>query len=179
MDLSEISENPHRHPWEMSRADFLMAVIDRHVDLTKNSELLDVGAGDLFFSERIHGATHVKIDAVDQAFDEEGPRGEAIQKIKYLSQVLHKKYHAVCALDVLEHVENDQEFFDLILGMMKPGATFMITVPAFQILFSDHHHLTRSLGLILGTDALVCRFLAKLGIKIPGLSLCMVLKRKS
>ncbi len=249
MDLSEISANPYRHPWEMSRADFLMSVIDEHVNLGHRSELLDVGAGDLFFSERIHGATSVKIDAVDQAFDEEGSRNEAIQKIKHLSQVLHKKYDAICALDVLEHVENDQEFFDLILGMMKPGATFMITVPAYQILFSNHdrnlrhfrryrltqlkklvrshqdfevregfyffhsllyvrilqkilqffgskqdaeqiqsinewrfaerHPLTRSLGIVLGTDAFLCRLLSKVGIRIPGLSLCMVLKRKS
>ena len=249
MDLSEISANPYRHPWEMSRADFLMAVIKKHVVLNAHSELLDVGAGDLFFSERIHGATSVKIDAVDSAFDEEGTRNQAIQKIKHLSTVLHKRYDAICALDVLEHVSNDQEFFDLILGMMKPGATFIMTVPAFNSLFSSHdrslrhfrrynlsrlkeltrdeneypikeafyffntllyirivqkitqlifgekkelesfqsinewkfsvdHPFTRLIEFILKTDALICRTAARLGIRIPGLSLCLVLERR-
>jgi len=258
MDLSEVTSNANRHPWEMSRADFLLSVIERHAHLGAHAQLLDVGAGDLFFSEKIHGETGVRIDAVDSAFDEEGPRNEAILKIKHLSSVLHKKYDAVCALDVLEHVENDREFLNLLLDMLKPGASVLITVPAFQFLFSEHdnhlrhfrryrtsqikrlindsgsfvmkerfyffhtlfyfrlfeklrqkfsaketitqskkpintpqkfksinqwgfaehHPITRSLGGVLGLDALFCRWLAKLGIRIPGLSLCVVIRRK-
>ena len=233
----------------MSRADFLMSVIDRHAYLGSKSELLDVGAGDLFFSEKIHGMTGVRIDAVDSAFDEEGPRNAAIQKIKYLDQVLHKRYDAICALDVLEHVENDHEFLNLLLVLLKPKSSLMITVPAFQFLFSqhdhnlrhfrryrlsqveslidspekyeiresfyffhalffarifektlqlfsskeklatkefksinhwhftEHHALTRSLGGFLGMDAFLCRLLGKMHIKIPGLSLCMVIRK--
>ena len=254
MDLSEISTNPNRHPWEMSRADFLLSVLDRHLKLSPHCELLDVGAGDLFFSEKVHGATEVRIDAVDSAFDEEGPRNQAIQKIKHLHSVLHKRYDAICALDVLEHVENDREFLNLLLGMLKPGATLLLAVPAFNYLFSnhdrnlrhfrryrlgsvtrlidpalgsfevcegfyffhslffirliqkivekmarffglakrpdpesfksinqwkyaEHHPVTRSLGVILGLDAFLCQWMARFGIKLPGLSLCIVIRK--
>ena len=247
MDLSEISTNPHHHPWEMSRADFVLSVLENHVRLGKNSELLDIGAGDLFFSEKLHGSTSVKIDAVDNAFDEDESRKEGIKKIKYLDRVLHKKYDAICALDVLEHVEDDREFLNVLLHMLKPGATLTLTVPAFNFLFSrhdtnlrhfrrysfgmlknlieneshfkiaenfyffhslfivrlfekayekmmptpragkkfksinqwqfaEHHPVTKSLGRVLGTDAFLCRLLAKMKVKVPGLSLCVVIK---
>ncbi len=255
MDLSEISTNPNRHPWEMSRADFLLEVLEKHLQLTAGSELLDVGAGDLFFSEKVHLATSVRIDAVDSAFDEEGPRNEAIQKIKHLHSVLHKHYDAICAMDVLEHVENHREFLNLLLHMLKPGAAMLLTMPAWNFLFSRHDHnlrhfrryrlsqiealidpavgefeicegfyffhtlflvrifqkifetlldwigfknktdpktfksinqwkypeehpITKSLGLVLGIDAYVCRALARIGLIIPGLSMCMVIRKK-
>ena len=247
MDLSEITNNPHRHPWEMSRADFVLSVIGKHVRLGKGSELLDIGAGDLFFSEKMYGATSTRIDAVDNAFDDEVSRNEGIQKIKYLDRVLHKKYDAICALDVLEHIEDDREFLGVLLHMLKPGASLTITVPAFNFLFSrhdvnlrhfrrysfgmlndlivdkkqfqiaenfyffhslffvrlfekfyekmtpkaqavkefksinhwqfaEHHPVTKSLGRVLGTDAFLCRMLAKMKVKVPGLSLCVVIK---
>lgn len=254
MDLSEVSQNINRHPWEMSRADFLMSTIDGHARLGRQSELLDVGAGDLFFSQRIHDRTHVRIDAVDSAFDDLESRNEAIRKIKHLQNVLNKRYDAICAMDVLEHVENDREFMNLLLGLLKPGATLMITVPAYQFLFSqhdtnlrhfrryrinqveklidhpeqfeirekfyffhslfyvrclekviqltkkaiagfrspqskeiksinhwnftEHHPLTRSLGGVLGLDAFTCRMLSRIGIRLPGLSLCLVIQKR-
>ncbi len=247
MDLSEVSQNPNRHPWEMSRADFLLGVLG-HIPLDQNSTLLDVGAGDLYFSIKTQTATKVSIDAVDNAFDDATSRMEGIRKIKHLDQVLHMKYDVISAMDVLEHVENDREFLNTLIGMLKPGATLLLTVPAFQILFSLHdlnlrhfrryhrghleylidspeqievvesfyffhllfyvriieklgqfflnlkpakeidsinrwryserHPLTRSLGLILTLDAMACRSLAKLGLRIPGLSLCMVIRKK-
>lgn len=256
MDLSEVTDSAHRHPWEMSRADFMLTTIARHVRLQQNCELLDVGAGDLFFSEKIHNKTGVKIDAVDSAFDEEGPRSAAIQKIRDLRAVQHKRYDAVCAMDVLEHVEDDVEFIHLLLDLLKPQAALYLTVPAYQFLFSqhdrnlrhfrrytasrmlgllgerrsktevlesfyfyhtlfyvrfaqklvqwtmrqfgkvesrestqfksinswqfaEHHPLTRGLGWVLGFDAVVCRALSRIGIRLPGLSLGMVIRLKS
>jgi SAM-dependent methyltransferase len=261
MDLSESTLYAHRHPWEMSRADFMMSTIERHIGLGPGSELLDIGAGDLFFSHQIHHKTGVKIDAVDSAFDEEDSRNAAIQKIKDLARVTHKRYDAICAMDVLEHVEDDVEFIKILLALLKPGASLFLTVPAYQYLFSqhdinlrhfrrytasrvlgllkdmpqelqllrefevrenfyfyhtlfyvrfiqkavqwtmrqlgkvesrestqfksinswqfaEHHPLTRGLGGVLGLDAWFCRALSRLGVRLPGLSLCLVIRRK-
>jgi hypothetical protein len=41
-------------------------------------------------------------------------------------------------MDVLEHVENDLNLLQLSLQEAKPGATILITVPAFQSLWSPH-----------------------------------------
>jgi len=252
MDLSEVTQNPHRHPWEMSRTDFLLKVLDGKVNLSRDSSLLDIGAGDLYFSIKAHGQTWINIDAVDNAFDEEESRHEGIRKVKHLDQVLGKKYDVICAMDVLEHIENDQVFLNVLLGMLKPGGVLLLTVPAFQFLFSLHdlhlkhfrryhrghvayliddpkrvtilesfyffhsllyvrileklgqfffnlvpqkknsksihqsvsnwkfserHPITRSLGIVLSIDATICRALAKMGFRLPGLSLCMVIQK--
>ena len=43
---------------------------------------------------------------------------------------------AVGMFDVLEHVENDEEFLKLIKGILKPNGRLYITVPAYQFLWS-------------------------------------------
>jgi hypothetical protein len=41
-------------------------------------------------------------------------------------------------MDVLEHVENDVEFYNNIINKLKNNGTILITVPAYQFLFSIH-----------------------------------------
>ncbi len=163
MDLSELSTNAHRHPWEVCRTEFLASVMGDHLKLNPEFTVLDVGAGDLFFSRFLHQRTSVAIDAVDHAFDDEEEQMIAIKKIKNLSTVLHKQYDAIFALDVLEHVEQDQEFLDLIISLLKPGGKFLITVPAYQRLFSFHdiklrhyrrYRMKRLLNLIAGQNSI-------------------------
>lgn len=52
---------------------------------------------------------------------------------------------SVTALDVIEHVEEDGKAVQEMARILKPGGTLVITVPAFQALWSDwdvvlHHH---------------------------------------
>lgn len=248
MDLTEVNDNLNRHPWETSRANFILGVLDQNVDFMKPIRMLDIGCGDLFFSLRMKEKKNIEIDAVDLAFDDEEVRYHGIQKIKHLDKVMHKKYDLICALDVLEHVENDEGLLNRLIDMLKPDGTLIITVPAFQILYSYHdlrlkhlrryhrghlnylidhperinilesfyfyhllvyarfaekflqfflnlnpkkkhsnevnawkypesHPLTRLLSMLLSLDALACRALAKWNIRLPGLSLCMVIRK--
>ncbi len=250
MDLTEVTNNQFRHPWETSRADFIMEILNQMPPFDHPMRMLDIGCGDLFFSLRMKERNNIEIDAVDLAFDDEEVRYQGIQKIKHLDKVMHQKYELICALDVLEHVENDEGLLNRLIDMLKPGGILMITVPAFQILYSYHdlrlkhlrryhrghlsylihqpdsitiresfyffhllvyarfaekmiqfflnlnpkkkhsnqvnswkyaeaHPLTRSLGLSLSIDAKICRALAKIGIRLPGLSLCTVIQKNT
>lgn len=53
----------------------------------------------------------------------------------------------VTALDVIEHVEDDRRAVAEMLRILKPGGVIVITVPAFQALWSDWdvalHHFRR------------------------------------
>jgi len=249
MDLSEINSNQNRHPWEMTRADFILNILVEKKSFQPQATMLDIGCGDLYFTLKAKSKNEIEIDAVDTAFEENSSTEQGIQKIKHLDTVMHKQYDVICAMDVLEHVEKDDELLNSMIHMLKPNGTLLITVPAFQFLFSYHdlklkhlrryhrghlaylidepekieidesfyffhsliyirvfekfyqffmnvnpkknqstavnewkhpesHPITRSLGIIMSLDAKICRSLSKIGIRLPGLSLCTVIRKK-
>jgi SAM-dependent methyltransferase len=56
-------------------------------------------------------------------------------------------FDLVVALDVLEHIERDQDALDSLVAMAKPGGYILVTVPAHPILWGAHdrrlHHVRR------------------------------------
>jgi SAM-dependent methyltransferase len=56
---------------------------------------------------------------------------------------LERRYDVICALDVIEHLGDDAEALRWIAGLLRPGGVLIVTVPAYQWLFSDHD---RALG---------------------------------
>lgn len=51
------------------------------------------------------------------------------------------QFDLVVALDVLEHIDNDHDSFISLINKLKPGGWILITVPAFQFLWSSHDEL--------------------------------------
>lgn len=54
-----------------------------------------------------------------------------------------RKWDVILACDVIEHIEDDRLAVQWIFDHLKPGGVFLVTVPAFQWLFSEHD---RALG---------------------------------
>lgn len=58
-----------------------------------------------------------------------------------------EQFDIVTMLDVLEHVEEDDRAVQEIFRVLKPGGAFILTVPAYQYLWSAHdealHHFRR------------------------------------
>ena len=56
-------------------------------------------------------------------------------------------YDVVAALDVLEHVRDDQRALAALVALARPGGSIIVTVPAHQSLWGSHdrrlHHLRR------------------------------------
>ena len=51
---------------------------------------------------------------------------------------LDQKYDIICAMDFLEHVENDKQVFHWMAEHLNYDGTLFLTVPAYQFLFSYH-----------------------------------------
>jgi SAM-dependent methyltransferase len=58
-----------------------------------------------------------------------------------------RKFDLICLFDVLEHVERDQEALAILRERLAPNGLLIITVPAYQWLYSSHdvrhHHYRR------------------------------------
>lgn len=56
-------------------------------------------------------------------------------------------FDLVVALDVLEHVDNDVDAAQALVGLVRPGGWLLVTVPAHQALWGSHdrrlHHMRR------------------------------------
>lgn len=135
MDLSEkLEENENRHPWEISRAENIYKIV-RHNE--RDCVYADIGSGDMYFAHILTAITSEKIYCVDLNFSEEKEEGQIIQ-LTDISKIPAGTVDCVFLMDVLEHVEDDAGFLGAILNMVKDNGQIIITVPAFQMLFSEH-----------------------------------------
>ena len=50
MDLSERSDSPYRHPWELSRTEIILGELKK---LKIHGKILDIGCGDRYFDKKL------------------------------------------------------------------------------------------------------------------------------
>ena len=141
-----------RHPWELARLEVVDQVIRDHFNQEKGLTVLDVGCGDTFFveklSERYTQCSFYAIDIEFEATDLELLRAKfkktPIQVFATLEDMELKSAPAsvdiVLLLDVIEHIEDDVSFLQMLLSKpyINAQTKFFITVPAFQGLFMSH-----------------------------------------
>lgn len=145
MDLCEARcGRTRRHPWEVARIHALKRIL-RAVSLTAEVDVLDVGCGDGFaakelFSERKIGS----LTGLDVAFTEEQLRAlndaeERVAYVRRFSDLAERRFDLVLLLDVIEHVADDASFLATVVrDLLAQDGVVLITVPAFDILFSKH-----------------------------------------
>ena len=149
MDLKENQEKfftyDRVHPWETVRLSFVETLLRKYNPGAKR--VLDVGCGNCFVANSLTKKLGIQIAAVDNMFTPElmaKLRGQsAVQGIELFRSVedIHDMdFDTVVLLDVIEHIENDESVLRELLNSdrIKPGAVFIITVPAFSALFSEH-----------------------------------------
>ncbi len=153
MDLRELSitqAGATRHPWERARADAVEYILRARGRLRPNENILDFGCGDAYLASVLaerHPA--VNVFAVDSAFNvttrnqmraslpDSVRLFESLQAFQVASA---DKASLVLLLDVLEHCEDDLAVLESVVhsGCVTEDAPFLITVPAYQGLFSKH-----------------------------------------
>lgn len=155
MDLKEYqlyvqSLEKHRHPWEVARAQVIQALLRPVLNAWQNQEktVLDVGCGDGYFLHLLHQQWPAfSYVAVDSALDEDTCRwmrttwaADHWQFYRELSQLPAPSQAAdlLLLLDVLEHIEEDRAFLGTLAQRLRPGGCLLITVPAYQGLFTRH-----------------------------------------
>lgn len=141
MDLSERTDKgARRHPWESSRVRAIEQIV-RELGL-RAPRVLDVGSGDGFLLHQLHAALRFRqAIGVDIHLTPELAAELSRGEVQLQREIEDPAYRAelILLLDVLEHVADPERLLqELARERLAAGGRFVITVPAFQPLFSDH-----------------------------------------
>jgi hypothetical protein len=139
MDLRELTANTNRHPWELSRTRCILHLLSKYTI----HNCADIGAGDRYFTKKLMSLVSGKIYAVDSAYT----KTEVLDGIYCMNDIRELPEDignnglgegAIIMMDVLEHIEHDAPFLNTVLEKLSDNGTLLITVPAFQFLYTEH-----------------------------------------
>jgi 2-polyprenyl-3-methyl-5-hydroxy-6-metoxy-1,4-benzoquinol methylase len=144
---------------------------------------MDVGCGNGLLLPKLEAfgsVTGLEIDA--DILDQDGPYRQHIYTQPLGHRVYRdKQFDLITALDVIEHIEDDDQAIADMVAMLRPGGKLIVTVPAFMALWDEHdemnmhyrrytrsrlQHLLQRHGGILTTRYLFhSLFIPKLGVR--------------
>jgi len=136
MDLIEVwLKDPLKHWYYRHKFAAIKREAKLKIDLMS---IVDIGAGSAIFSKELLKLNDaVQVQAVDIGYEYEGIDRDEI-RLTYSRTCSNFDADLYLLTDVLEHVEDDSVFLNLIVSKAKPGAIFIITVPCFMSLWSYH-----------------------------------------
>ena len=104
--------------------------------------VLDAGAGDAFFVRKLlNGRANARATCWDGSYTDAQLRElPALDpRFQFVRERPTGSFDLLLLMDVLEHVDDDRSFLGtLVEENLQPGARVLISVPAWQQLFSEH-----------------------------------------
>ena len=129
--------------WHKGRFYLLSLILNKHLPKKEHKQIFEIGCGTgetITFLSTYGEVTGIDIspEAVE-FFVKKGKKNVILGDINDLDMKIHKgKYDAVLALDVFEHVREDQKTMKRASEMLSDDGILLITVPAHKFLWSDH-----------------------------------------
>ncbi len=138
MDLREenaISGDPSAHWYYISKGYAIKALLGcRPIE-----KLLDVGAGSGVFSKMlVNQGSAASATCLDPNYADDFIGKRRTDKVAYVRSVDAVEADTVLMIDVIEHVDDDVALVGDYVRRAAPGTRFLISVPAFQFLWSSH-----------------------------------------
>ncbi|GHU35131.1 hypothetical protein AGMMS50256_29810 [Betaproteobacteria bacterium] len=138
MDIKEtdiLGDQIANHWYYHSKAVAMMRLIAK----IEAASILDVGAGSAFFTRHLLSHSAVKEAwCVDTGYKCDSDEDYAGKHIHFRRTIDAVNADLVLLMDVLEHVENDVSLLTDYTSKVPSGTQFLISVPAFQFLWSGH-----------------------------------------
>jgi len=105
----------------------------------KYREVLDVGAGSGIFSKKlIDAGVADSAVCIDTAYPNDRTDQYNGHQIQYVRNIDTIEQPLLLMMDVIEHVDDDVGFVSQYASLMPIGGKLLITVPAFEFLWSGH-----------------------------------------
>ncbi len=131
-----------RHFWRVSKRRLILDWLDRYWQPAPEPKILDVGGCASLIAEDLSARGELTVVEPDRQTLEE-VRGRVGDRFAVLEGSLpdglpEGPFDLITLFDVLEHVDDDRAALASLHARLRPGGTFVLTVPAFQWLWSDH-----------------------------------------
>ena len=129
-------ENNKNHWWFEGRKELIKTILKRNIK-KKKIEILDFGAGSGVNIKMLSDFGNVyafEPHKVTQNYLKKKFKKKNIKIVKSFSK---KKFDLIVLADVLEHLKKDNKEIIRLSGKLKNKGKFLITVPAFKILFTN------------------------------------------
>ncbi|MBI3016696.1 MAG: methyltransferase domain-containing protein [Deltaproteobacteria bacterium] len=146
----ELIEKDTTHWWFLGKKKFLDVILDRYTDNGNEKCALDIGCGTGGIIEQLgaRGFKSFGIDNHEIAFNFCQKKNLPVFKADAKQTGFEaSSFDVVCALDVIEHDEDDLAIIREVKRILKPGGIFIVMVPAHQWLWSHcdkmNHHKRR------------------------------------
>jgi SAM-dependent methyltransferase len=148
---AEMAAIDEGHWWYRGRRRIVAEMITRYIKPTKGFSIAEIGCGtgsNLPVLEKFGHLTAVEPDAQARLFAAKRSRATIVQgKLPNELPLIDSSLDLAVMLDVLEHVDDDIAALKAVAAKLKPGARFLLTVPALPSLWSphdeEHHHKRR------------------------------------
>ncbi len=135
-----------RHWWFVARRAIILSLLKNRAHVRDGAEILDAGCGTgatlQAFSQRYRSSG---IDVSPIAVEQCRARGlnsvavGTFEKFPFPD----KSFDLIALLDVIEHIDDDVATLQLAGKYLKDGGCILLTVPAFQFLWSKHDDLNQ------------------------------------
>jgi len=146
----EIFLNEEKYWWFLGTRNLIFSQIELFLNENRDLKILDVGCGTGIVIEKLKKYGEVfGLDKSDSAIEFCKKRGLQNIVSGYATELPFNNdtFNLVTALDVLEHIGEDNKALSEIKRVLKKDGIAIITVPAFDFLWSSHdialHHFRR------------------------------------
>jgi len=147
----EMADLDQRHWWYRARRQVLEELIRREVRPPRDAKILEIGCGtghNLEMLGKFGQVDAIELDDESRAIAQDRlGRDIKSARLPELIGIPQRHYDLIAALDVIEHIDGDDEAIAAISTRLKPGGRFLMTVPAHPWMWSAHdtvnHHKRR------------------------------------
>ncbi len=136
-----------RHWWYRGRRNVLEVVLSK-LALPAPARILDAGCGsgrNMVELARYGAVTGVELSPTSVAVARERDAGEVVEGSVLEMPFAPDSFELAVSLDVIEHLADDRAALSELRRVVAPGGALLVTVPAYQGLWSrhdeiNHHH---------------------------------------
>ena len=131
-----LEKDPHNW-WYFGRLELLKLLL-KLVDTKKINNILEIGPGLGVNIKLLSKYGTVDILEIDQYFVDQIKKGN--KKINHFTDIsqVDKKYDLIVMMDVLEHIEDSENYMNDVSKILNVDGNLILSVPAYPKLFSDH-----------------------------------------